>query len=69
MFNPENQRKRSQDLETAYHDAGQVYWFEFKKGMNSQNKGAIILSQNDVQDIDDEEDWKLAEMKFEIISK
>lgn len=26
MFEPENFNKRSQDLEEAYHDAGQFYW-------------------------------------------
>ena len=67
MFNPDNKRKRSQDLETAYHDAGQFYWFEFEKGMHSERKGAITLSNNEVQDIDDEEDWKLAEIKFKLL--
>lgn len=66
MFNPENKRKRSQDLETAYHDAGQFYWFQFDKGMHSERKGAIILSDYEVQDIDDEEDWKLAELKYSL---
>ena len=67
MFNPENQRVRSQDLEPAYHDAGQFYWFVFENGMIQKNKGALILSNKEVQDIDDEDDWELAEMKFKLL--
>lgn len=67
MFNPENQNVRSQDLEPAYHDAGQFYWFRFDKGMRSVKKGAIVLTNKEVQDIDDKEDWKLAEMKFKLL--
>ena len=69
MFNPEYKRKRSQDLETAFHDAGQFYWFEFEKGMHSERKGAIILTNKEVQDIDDEEEWKLAELKYSLIDE
>lgn len=69
MFQPENIEKRSQDLESAYHDAGQFYFFRVKalfekKQLWTDNTGAIILSEAEVQDIDSETDWKIAELKF-----
>jgi len=71
MVWPENYSKRSQDLEQIYHDAGQFYWLkveEFikKKQIYTDNSGAIVFSELEVQDIDNEEDWKLAEMKFKL---
>jgi len=69
MFYPENYGKRSQDLELAYHDAGQFYWlhvndFMEKKKLWTDFSGALILSETEAQDIDSEEDWKIAEMKY-----
>jgi len=71
MFQPENFAKRSQDLEPAYHDSGQFYWMKVEAFMKqkrffAQNSGAIILPETEVQDIDTEEDWKLAELKFKM---
>ena len=67
MIWPEFQNSRSQDLEKAYHDAGQWYWFNSQKINNNtftENTGAIILDDMEVQDIDHLSDWKLAEMKY-----
>lgn len=61
---------RGQDLETVYHDAGQWYWYTPSKIQNSlftNNTGAIVLSEENVQDIDSIADWKLAEMKYELL--
>jgi N-acylneuraminate cytidylyltransferase len=66
MFNPEFAKTRSQDLEPAYHDAGQFYWFQWRKGLNGDNKGAIIVSEFEIQDIDNMEDWEMAEYKYKI---
>lgn len=68
---PEHYPKRSQDLKPAYHDAGQLYWVRSSKLAESRaivtdNSGAIEVSSLDVQDIDTEEDWKLAELKFSL---
>ncbi len=73
MFQPENLRMRSQNLEPAYHDAGQFYWFYPNKIMNgsnlwTDNAGAMILTEMEVQDIDCETDWKMAELKHRIIN-
>lgn len=71
MIWPENINKRSQDFPKAYHDAGQFYWIETEfflkeKKILTDKTGAIILSELDVQDIDNETDWKLAELKYKI---
>jgi pseudaminic acid cytidylyltransferase len=74
MIWPENLNKRSQDLMPAYHDAGQFYWMQAelllkKKAIFTGNSGVIVLSETEVQDIDNEDDWKVAEMKYKLIKK
>lgn len=69
MFYPENRTKRSQDLEEAYYDAGQFYWLrpellECNKNLWTNNSGIVVYDETEVQDIDNEIDWKLAEIKF-----
>jgi pseudaminic acid cytidylyltransferase len=71
MIWPENMAKRSQDLPPAYHDAGQFYWCRTtslisENKLYTNNSGAVILSELNVQDIDNESDWKLAELKYKI---
>ncbi|MCG5495988.1 pseudaminic acid cytidylyltransferase [Ectothiorhodospira variabilis] len=66
---PQYRNTRSQDLEEAYHDAGQFYWgrcqaFLEGKDSVSQNSRAFILPRYRVQDIDTEEDWSRAELMF-----
>ncbi len=70
MVWPEFQDSRSQDLKKVYHDAGQWYWMKMEKIHDSdfiQNKGSIVLSEMEAQDIDDLTDWKLAEIKFKLL--
>jgi len=66
---PEYEKSRSQDLEAAYHDTGQFYWVTFEKGMHSTNGYRIIIPNIEVQDIDNEDDWKLAELKYQLLKK
>jgi len=66
---PENAVKRSQDLEEAYYDCGQFYFFSVArfletKSLLTENTFGIPVSAMEVQDIDDEEDWQMAEFKF-----
>lgn len=59
--------KRSQDLESRYHDAGQMYWGRGKafRGLSlSGNAIPMVLPRWQVQDIDTEEDWQVAELLF-----
>lgn len=72
MFWPENFPKRSQDLPTAYHDAGQFYWFDTAKYLRAprmimDNAISVIIPRNRVQDIDTPEDWAVAEQMFEAL--
>ncbi len=71
MVWPEYMESRSQDLEPIYHDAGQWYWINNATLSNklwTDNTGSIILSEHEVQDIDHESDWKIAELKFKLLS-
>lgn len=63
---PEEFPKRSQDLEPRFHDSGQFYWFKGDKNI-SKNKGGFEISEMEMQDIDNETDWKLAELKYKIL--
>ena len=74
MIWPENMIKRSQDLPTTYHDAGQFYWLKRTSFINqpnlfTENSGSIILSELEVQDIDNLTDWSLAELKYQLKNK
>ena len=70
---PENAMKRSQDLEKIYHDCGQFYFFRVnqfhKQGTLVMNAtSAMIMDELEVQDIDNESDWYIAEMKYRIMT-
>ena len=70
MVWPENQNVRSQDLKPVYHDAGQWYWYNPTKITDSlftSNTASIILSEEEVQDIDTPSDWLMAEMKYKLL--
>ena len=73
MFTPEHYMSRSQDLEEAYQDAGQFYWSKSSKDSDKIMFGAdsipIILPRYLVQDIDTLEDWKRAEIMYEILQR
>lgn len=71
-FYPEFSLTRSQDLELSFHDAGQFYWMNTEKCLQlkkivTNNSGSIIISEMEGQDIDNEIDWKLAELKYELL--
>ena len=69
---PENLSARSQDLTPHYHDAGQFYVVRTESFL--KNHGIMVgdilpmeLSELEVQDIDNEVDWKLAELKYRLL--
>lgn len=69
---PEHFLTRSQDLTSNYHDAGQFYWLNANKCISENkiittNTGSIEISELEGQDIDNEIDWKIAELKYEIL--
>lgn len=65
---PEYEHSRSQDLPKAYHDTGTFYWYDIKKWMeNTGETGAVVFPEIKVQDIDNEADWQLAELKYKLL--
>lgn len=69
MF-PSEISKRSQDLQEAYHDAGQFYWgrtedYLSKKSIFSNHSVPVVLPRHLVQDIDTPEDWQRAELMYQ----
>jgi N-acylneuraminate cytidylyltransferase len=73
MWQPDQYSKRSQDLEPAYHDAGQFYWGRAQAWLLAGNlfesSRPLILPQWRVQDIDTEDDWIRAELLYEACSR
>ncbi|MFC1684675.1 pseudaminic acid cytidylyltransferase [Pseudomonadota bacterium] len=74
MFQPEHLMTRSQDLEPAYHDAGQFYWARTDAVLNdtqafSKVAVPLILPRHRVQDIDTPEDWYRAELMFNCLNE
>ena len=70
---PEYEKSRSQDLEELFHDAGQWYFFkndeQYHESLVKGSTSPIILESNKVQDIDTISDWKLAELKFQMLNE
>jgi pseudaminic acid cytidylyltransferase len=71
-FYPQYRNARSQDLEPAYHDAGQFYWGRAEAFLNdvvmySTSSLPVILPRHLVQDIDTEEDWRRAEFMYQAL--
>ena len=71
---PEYLDSRSQDLEPHYHDIGQFYAFRiaaFKvnKKLMVGNILPFVVSELEVQDIDNQTDWEIAEMKYRLMAQ
>lgn len=71
---PENAMKRSQDLETMFHDCGQFYCYQVEKyracrGDLKDGYVPIIMPETEVQDIDNITDWELAEIKYKMMKQ
>lgn len=67
-FFPQYEKIRTQDLETAYHDAGQFYWGTCQAWISNDNihsnGSAITIPYWRVVDIDTEADWERAEIYY-----
>lgn len=69
---PQYLDSRSQDLTPHYHDAGQFYVFRvpaFQKNRKLMvgNILPLVINEMEVQDIDTETDWKIAEIKYKMM--
>jgi len=74
MLYPQFQNSRSQDLEDAFYDSGQFYWAKIDQLLRSgelftKNTGILIIDEMSAQDIDNEIDWKLAEIKYSLLKQ
>jgi pseudaminic acid cytidylyltransferase len=66
---PEYMNSRSQDLPAAFHDCGQFYFIKVEKFLKNKKlftefSVPFEMPESEVQDIDNEEDWKVAEIKY-----
>ena len=73
MDRPEHLWTRSQDLEEAFHDAGQFYWgtpaaWRGDAPIFGPHTAPLVLPAARVQDIDTEDDWTRAEAMFRALS-
>ena len=71
---PENENLRSQDIKPSYYDSGQFYFLNTKEFLKQRTLFAkkalpIIVSELETQDLDNKEDWKMAELKYEALKK
>lgn len=69
---PEYMDSRSQDLQKQYHDAGQFIMFRVDAFRRNKkfwigNILPLEISEMEVQDIDTQTDWEIAEMKYRIL--
>lgn len=67
---PEYALSRSQDLEPMYHDCGQFYVcsckaFEEQCKLVMRDTVPLEVPEEEVQDIDNLSDWRIAELKYE----
>lgn len=66
---PQYLDSRSQDLEPHYHDVGQFYLF-YTEAFRRNGKLMVgnilpyVVSEMEVQDIDNQTDWEIAEIKY-----
>jgi pseudaminic acid cytidylyltransferase len=72
LFDPAFTTTRSQDLEPAYHDAGQFYWCQpdalrANRPLLGPGSAMYLLDRSQVQDIDTLADWSFAEKLFSVM--
>ncbi len=72
MHFPENFNTRSQDLKKSYFDAAQFYWGKKdawleEKNIFDKNSTIVEIPPLEAIDIDTEEDWKSAEIMYNLL--
>lgn len=71
---PQYLDSRSQDLEPHYHDVGQFYLF-YTEAFRRNGKLMVgnilpyVVSEMEVQDIDNQTDWEIAEIKYRFMKE
>ena len=74
MMDPALMQVRSQDLEPAWHDAGQFYWaraatWAAEVPVFGPGAHGVALPSHRVVDIDTEDDWTRAEALFTVLNR
>ena len=69
LFYPEHFFSRTQDFEASFHDAGQFYFglaktFLMRNQILGEGSIPYAIDPIEAQDIDNEDDWRLAELKY-----
>lgn len=69
----EAQNIRSQDLTPKYFDVGMFYFMKTNVMMNEKTvvlkkTSPYIMDETEIQDIDTEEDWQIAELKYKMLN-
>ena len=72
LFSEKSITCRSQDLEQWHYDAGQFYFFNTEailteKKLWTTNTSSLPIDQMQAQDIDTLNDWKFAELKYNLL--
>jgi len=67
-----SQQIRSQDLAPKYYDAGMFYMIKTstlfaEKNLIPEKTMAYIMNEKNVQDIDNPDDWDMAELKYKLL--
>ena len=62
------------DLENYYHDAGQFYFLKTKSMIDQhtlvpEKTAPLVMDEMEVQDIDNMDDWNIAEIKYQSMIK
>lgn len=71
---PEYSKTRSQDLEPLFHDSGQFCCFRTatfleRRTLVTERTYGLEMPESEVQDIDNLEDWRLAEIKYTMMKE
>jgi len=70
---PEHLKDRSQDLPVTFHDSGSFYWmksnvFQTEKTLFTRDGTGLVLGDIEAQDLDNEMDWRIAEIKYKVLN-
>ncbi len=69
---PEHATSRSNDLPETYHDAAHFFWVHVERFLArpvifGNHTIPVVISRGLVQDIDTEEDWTVAEQRYDLL--
>lgn len=73
MVDEESYYHNTQDFDPIYHDVGQFYLLKTpdllkERRLFLSQSVPMIVKESEAQDVDNEEDWKMAEIKYEIMN-